>query len=524
MAITRGDTVGLWSGARREMEDEGWLVVRTLQGGTKAMRAAKEVFTPATEYEAKVAGRYDDRIKRSVLYPAYADRVKKVAALPFQKEPTITGEIPEPLDRIVADADRDGTPMAMFAKKIYGDAIDRGMGMFLIDNVPAPNGLNRLDADKIDARPYWCRIAPDNLLGFQAKTEHGRDVVTELRYRHWHYKPDKDGIDRLMDRVVVWTQTTTETWEKSEAGSTIDRDQKAGSAAAGTYKLVSTVNHGFPDGIPLVVVYTDKVDTLQAKPPMIDLAWLNVAHWQSQSMQGEALHYCRSPILLMSGASREVAEQKPNTGPGSKIVDTSADLVVSFVEIAGTSLQAGEREIETLRLQMEALGMRPLMAAGGPDTATGEVRADMAEKSEAQSWVEAMEWAIIKGFHLAAQWVGVKMPEDFNVSLFKDSSLIAGKATDLPFLFSIKDSLTPRTFLSEVKARGVLVTVDDIDQEVADVENEKQNSMQRQMDAMAARMVADRNPADPNADPNTPAGPDAAVATADEPVPPDVGA
>lgn len=525
MALPRGDTVGLWGGARKEMEDEGWLVVRTLRGGTKAMRKAREVFTPATEREKRQPVRYDARLSRSVLYPAYDDRVKKVAALPFQKEPTITGEIPKPLDRIIDDADRAGTPMAMFAKIIYTDAVNHGMGMFLVDKVVIPpDGLHLPVADKIDARPYWSRILPDNFLGFRSKKRHGRDVLTEFRYIEWYYAADTDGLERLMSRVFVWTETEVQTWEKSTGAVVADREQQAASAPVGGYSMVSAIPHGFPDGIPLVVVYTNKVDTMQAKPPMIDLAWLNIAHWQSQSIQGEALHYCRSPILKVSGASSQAAEQPPEVGPGSRIVDTSPDLEVSFVEIAGSSLQAGEREIETLRLQMEALGMRPLMAAGGPDTATGEVRADMAEKSEAQSWVEAMEWALIKGFEKAALWEGMQMPEDFNISLFKDSSLIAGKATDLPFLFSIKDTLTPRTFLAEVKARGVLVTVDDIDQEVADVESEKQNSMQRQMDAMAARMVADRNPADPNADPNAPSGHDAAVAKADQPVPPGVGA
>jgi hypothetical protein len=525
MALSRGDTVGLWSGARREMEGDGWLVARTLRGGTKAMREAREVFTPATAREQRMPDRYNARLRRSVLYPAYDDRVKKVASLPFQKEPTITGDVlPDVVTKIVADADRAGTPMAMFAKGIYTDAIDRGIGFFLVDMVPSA-GLTLPQADAIDARPYWCRIAPDNMLGFQTRTIYGREVVTEFRYREWGYRPNKDGIDELVDSVRVWNQSTVQVWERTTGDAVINRDIKAASPGVGGYQMTSEIAHGFPDGIPLVVVYTNKVGMMQARPPMIDLAWLNIAHWNSQSVQGEALHYCRSPILKMSGASQQNAEQPPEVGPGSRIIDTSSELDVSFVEIAGTSLQAGEREIEMLRLQMEALGMRPLVSAGGPTTATGEVRADMAEKSEAQSWVEAMEWALIKGFDLAATWVGETLPEDFNVSLFKDSSLIAGKATDLPFLFSIKDSLTPRTFLSEVKARGVLVTVDDIDQEVADVENEKANSMQRQMDAMAARMVADRNPSDPNADPSAdPGSQDANVAPADQPMPGSVGA
>jgi len=35
---------------------------------------------------------------------------------------------------------------------------------------------------------------------------------------------------------------------------------------------------------------------MQAKPPLLDLAWLNVEHWQSASDQSNILHVARVPI------------------------------------------------------------------------------------------------------------------------------------------------------------------------------------------------------------------------------------
>jgi hypothetical protein len=122
----------------------------------------------------------------------------------------------------------------------------------------------------------------------------------------------------------------------------------------------------------------------------------------------------------------------------------------------------------------------------------------MQEKSKAQSWVEALEWAIYQGFEKAARWVGQQLPEDFDITLFKDSSLVAGKATDLPILLQMVQQrhISLPSFLREVKARGVLVTIDDIDEEVEIIRTEAEQAVQRQMEALANRMIGERPPED----------------------------
>ena len=487
-----GNTVGIWNGARREMEDEGWKLARTLRGGSKAMREAGEIYTPILDIEKRERSRYEDRLKSSVLFPAYDDRVRSLASLPFQKEPTIDGDLPEPLDRIIGDADRCGTSLAAFAQVIYQDAIDRGMGMFLVDTVPT-DGMTLPEADAVDARPYFARVAPDNLVGYATDTRNGRDIVTELRYREWIWRPNKDGVDTLVDRVRVWDEATVHVWERSTGEQSIDREAKAAQQQMAGYELVETINHGFPGGVPLVIVYTDKVATAQAKPALLSLAWLNVAHWESTSLQRAATKTGRFPILKIGRASNEFAETRPKLGPGATALDTS-DLDMTYVEIAGSSLAAGEVEIDKLERQMEALGMRPMMAAQGPETATGEVRSDMAEKSQAQSWVEALEWALYQGFAKAAQWIGQQLADDFDLTLFKDSSLIAGKATDMMILQGMRSArdLSRRSYLSECKARGVLVTVDDIDEELERIKAEADEGFE----SMADRFIQQRGEGD----------------------------
>lgn len=484
-------TVGNWSGPRKEMED-AWELVRVLRSGTRAMRSAGAKYTPASKKEQRSPDRYQQRLRRTVLFPIYDRTVRKIASLPFQKPPVVSGELPEPLDRLLANADRQGTSLSSFAQMIYEDAVDRGVGMFLVDNVPTA-GMSLVEADAIDARPYFRRIHPDNLVGCKTAMRNGVEEVVELRVRSWFYTPSNIGYDTLSDMVEVWTEQTVEKWVRIGADTMPDREADAARQYLAGYRQVEVIEHGF-GRIPLVALYTKKIGTLHGEPPMEDLAWQNVAHWQSLSMQGEALHYCRSPILKVAGVSSQMAETKPEVGPGATITDTSNELDISFVEIAGTSLAAGEVEIKRIEERCMALGMQPMMAVAGPSTATGEVRADSNEKSEAQRWIEALEWAIYTGLEHAAAAAGLELPEDFDWTLYRDSSLLSGKATDVPVIQAMLNAgqIPLAVGLREMAVRGVLSTVDDPEALAAQVELGRERTTEAQMQQMLASIERDR--------------------------------
>ena len=146
-----------------------------------------------------------------------------------------------------------------------------------------------------------------------------------------------------------------------------------------------------------------------------------------------------------------------------------------------------------------ALGMQPLMAVAGPSTATGEVRADSNEKSEAQRWIEALEWAIYTAFEHAATWLGTELPEDFDWTLYRDSSLIAGKATDVPVIVQLMNArqIPLNVGLRELAVRGVLSTVDDADALAAEIELRQERGLEAQMQAMIASVERERAAASP---------------------------
>lgn len=523
MALTQGNLVGLYNGPRAEMEPH-WHLCRTLVGGTPSMRKAAGTYTPPTARERKDTPLYQERLASSVLLDAYEAAVKRIASAPFEKPPNVTGDLPWQFERVKRNADRAGTSLSVFGSMIYQDAVDRGMGMFLVDNVPSAyvdrdaNGkettrvLNRKEMEEKDVRPYFVRIDPDNYLGCKSEVRNGREVCTELRVREWAYLPDpKTQRDLLVERVRLFTGDTVEVWQRNYGTTTgVDVVEMAGKGDASGYSLIEgPFPTMFPDGeIPLVVVYTNKRGFLHARPPMLALAWMNVEHWNLTSLHKNALRYCLNPTRFIKGASPEDREKPPKAGEGASFITTSDTAQMSFVEITGTSLQASERLIDKNEARMRVASVEHLQK--GSATATGEVRAEMKDMSEAQKWVEGMEWALYYAFGLVAKWVrdteinGYELPENFNITLHRASSvMMVANPQRLPTLQADVQNgrLTNRTYLKELARSGYLSDDFDPDVEAEELAAEKAGSDEARITALLGQIEDERAPKMPPKEP-----------------------
>jgi len=113
--------------------------------------------------------------------------------------------------------------------------------------------------------------------------------------------------------------------------------------------------------------------------------------------------------------------------------------------------------VQKIEDQMAALGMQPLLITVGPETATGKAIDEIRAQSEAQAWAEGLEWALYKGYELAAQWLGVALPEDFDVTVFRDFGIVMRTMTDLQMLQADATAgrITVERYLLEAKRRGL---------------------------------------------------------------------
>lgn len=529
-------TVGLSSGAREEMERH-WIPCRALQAGTQGMREARTLLTPMTARESKPASDnlqhalYEARLRTSCLHNVYWQTVTRLAAAPFGKPPTITGTLGPMMTRLVDDADRQGSSLSVFLSRIYQDGVDRGLGMFIVDNVSTiiekpridangdpvlgPDGnqivdvetMTRQQQDEADARPYFSRIDPDNFIGARVENRLGREVCVELRVREWAYEPRKDSLkDEIVERVRRYTTDSVELWERiygAESAST-DRTLLAGKGDTHGFSMLWSKPHYFPNGeIPLIVFYTRRIGYAHARPPLLDLAHLNVKHWNQQSVLDSTLRYCLAPTLFGKGMDQEDKERPPTTGEGSRLLSTSEQAELKYVEIAGTSLAMARDEIATTERRMGGMSEEVIQ---GMATATGEIRADMKENAEAARWIEAMEWTAFQAFKTAEKWGLENLPEDFDIALVRPSAILmaTNQANANALQFDVREGIITKNTYRQVRAIGGAYGPEfDAEAEAAELELEGQRKQEAQM-AMLRQIEGERQPPDPSGPPSDP--------------------
>ena len=90
------------------------------------------------------------------------------------------------------------------------------------------------------------------------------------------------------------------------------------------YKLAESGNFSLGE-IPLVTIYSGKTENLVSKPPLLDIAYLNIAHFQRQADLIHSLHVASQPMLVMEGYDDQTKDLAISvnyamaTQPGNKI-------------------------------------------------------------------------------------------------------------------------------------------------------------------------------------------------------------
>jgi len=208
------------------------------------------------------------------------------------------------------------------------------------------------------------------------------------------------------------------------------------------------------DVIPLVTYYTKRTGFMTATPPLLELAHLNVKHWQSQSDQDNILHIARVPMLMVSGIDDEQYELKVGTSTATKL-PTGADM--KWVEHTGKAIEAGRTSLEDLVDDMRLAGAKLLQKEKqATKTATQAEEEAAQEMSPLETMAGQFEDAIDQILQLFARWQN--MPEGGHSQVNGNFDIDYNTAVTLPVLVNMaaQGRLSDETLFAEVKRRGVL--------------------------------------------------------------------
>lgn len=425
-------------------------------GGTDAMRAAGAKYLP--RFMAETAVNHLARINRSVLFNATKKTVIDMTGRVFAKPIVLGKDVPEQLVKIAENVDNAGRHLNVFARDAFFDGLQTGIGFIFVEMPKAlqpGQGTGRdgevTKADEATHRPYLTYFAVEDLIGWKSGVVDGALVLTQARLRERVVVADGPFATKVVSQIRVLSRGGWETWREAidgpDKGKWVRFDE-------GTTSI---------DYIPLVPVYLNRTGFFTGAPPLKDLADLNVAHWQSASDQRNILTVARVPILFATGVSAE--DPALEIGASSMVRASNPEATMQYVEHTGAAIGAGERDLHSLVMQMQAMGLQLLIEDQAGQTATGELRDNSKENSSLSAMVSGLQDALEAAFGVMADYLSLGRDAGGSLEVNHDFGL-TGRLGDIQYLTQavLAEKIDNETYIDELKRRGALS--DAVDTEV----------------------------------------------------------
>jgi len=415
---------------------KGWEIMKAVTEGTDYLRQNSEAFLPLEpreDYDAYLA-----RVNRAVFSPFTQRLIRAATGLVLRKPITLTGD-PYWTEMFKMDVDGCKSDLDEYARRVLMCSLTYGQSHILVD-YPAPSGARSLAEERAqDRRPYWIEIDPTNLYGWRLDRETNYGNLVQVRLAERAVLPSGQFGEQVFDQIRVIEPGRYRVFRKKEQLEEmydVSDNSSVGEFEVATtdkdYKQVESGNFSLGE-IPLVTIYSGKTDNLVSKPPLLDIAYLNLAHFQRQADLIHSLHVASQPMLVMEGYDDQTKDLAISvnyamaTQPGNKVY---------YVEPASSAFDAQSAEIKELQMQMATLGISTLSQQKFVAESADARRLDRVDTNSMLAMVSMeLEQKLQKAFNLSAEYVGIEPPEVKISRDFDIERLIGQDITALTSLF-----------------------------------------------------------------------------------------
>jgi hypothetical protein len=308
-------------------QEAHWILIEDLLQGTFGMRQKHRRYLPQEPREQDES--YDNRLARSVC-PPYYQRLERLLAGMLTRKPVRLVDTSDTITEQLFDVDLNGNDLNVWTYESARKMVRYGHVGTLVD-APADGG-----------RPYWVTYTPRQILGWRTEAKEGKQELTMLRLQEVASIPDGLYGEALVQQVRVLTPGEYEIHQKDDKGD---------------FRLVDEGRTSLSE-IPFSIAYANRTGFMESRPPLEDIAELNLKTYQIQSDLDNQLHISAVPMLAFYGFPSSAEEV--SAGPGEAIA-FPADGRAEYIEPGGTSFQYQFKRLEALALQINELGLSAVL-------------------------------------------------------------------------------------------------------------------------------------------------------------------
>lgn len=316
---------------------------------------------------------YDNRLARSVC-PPYYQRLERMLAGMLTRKPVRLTDTADIIQEQLFDVDLQGNDLNVWTYETTRKMVRYGHVGVLVD---APKA-------EYEGRPYWCTYTPREILGWRYE---GSELV-QLRLMEKVVLPDGEYGEKTAEQVRVLTPGEYKIYQKQKNTNFELIDE-------GTTSL---------DKIPFSVAYANRLNIMESRPPLEDIAELNLKTYQIQSDLDNQLHISAVPMLAFFGFPS--AAEEVSAGPGEAIA-FPADGRAEYIEPKGTSFDHQFKRLEQIAGQINELGLSAVL---GQKLSAETAEAKRLDRSQGDSTMmviaQNMQDMIDNSLQFHAQYLG----------------------------------------------------------------------------------------------------------------------
>jgi len=309
-------------------QEPHWLMIEDLAGGTYEIRMKHRRYLPQEPREQDDA--YENRLARSTC-PPYFQRLERMLAGMLTRKPVKLQDVGDTQREQLFDVDLQGNDLNVWTYEAARKMIRYGHVGVLVDVPQDGNG-----------RPYWVTYTPREILGYRTEVIDGKTTFTQLRLLEKIIEPEGEYGEKEVTQVRVLYQGRYEIHRKNDNGKFVVVDEGE-----------TTLSQ-----IPFSVAYANRLTLMESRPPLEDIAELNIKAYQVQSDLDNQLHISAVPLLGFFGFPQ--SSEEVTAGPNEAIA-FPAEGRAEYIEPTGRSFDSQFQRLEQLEKQINELGLAAVL-------------------------------------------------------------------------------------------------------------------------------------------------------------------
>lgn len=440
-------------------KEEDWKMLGTVCEGERSIKDAGSTYLPMLG--GQTDAEYKSYKARGSFFNATQRTLSGFHGAIMRKAPSIDiGS--NALDSVLNDFTIDGKSVEMFIASVAEYVLKYGFLGAFADST-----------SELSPRPYGSLYDPFSIVGADFAVIDGMKKLVGLRLREKFYtdNPDDPYVqvenDRIYEYLLEDGGLVVYKYEYDKENDTWNQMDFTTSSGVDTPELRPTKLGGQRvTEIPFVFFGCVDNDSTPPKPPLLDLANLNIKHWQLSVDYYHGLHYCALPTPWLAGFPENT---KVHIGPQKALVSDKPDAKCGYLEFTGEGLKAVKDAITDLEKNMAVMGARLLEEQkAGVETADAIRLRSTGDTATLSTIVTAIEEGMKQLLKFLAMWLNQDI--DPTVTLNRDfvsekidpqllvallAALQAGKISQDTFLYNLKmgEILPPDVEIDDEKVK-----------------------------------------------------------------------